>query len=117
MHDPRHITRTIARTPFLQRRINNNITRQEQHITNMARVYADVNQQMPRAYWDYDSVNISWGVLENYEVVRKIGKSRAHVLRERLKHLLTVCAQVAESTRRSLRASMWLTTRSASSKC
>jgi hypothetical protein len=41
----------------------------------MARVYADVNQQMPRAYWDYDSVNISWGVLENYEVVRKIGIS------------------------------------------
>lgn len=39
----------------------------------MARVYADVNQHMPRAYWDYDSVNISWGVLENYEVVRKIG--------------------------------------------
>lgn len=28
---------------------------------------------MPRAYWDYDSVNIQWGVLENYEVVRKIG--------------------------------------------
>ena len=41
----------------------------------MARVYADVNQQMPRAYWDYDSVNISWGILENYEVVRKIGSS------------------------------------------
>lgn len=42
-------------------------------ITNMARVYADINAQMPRAYWDYDSVNISWGLLENYEVVRKIG--------------------------------------------
>lgn len=40
----------------------------------MARVYADVNAQMPRAYWDYDSVNISWGILENYEVVRKIGQ-------------------------------------------
>jgi hypothetical protein len=40
---------------------------------SMARVYADVNAQMPRAYWDYDSVNISWGVLENYEVVKKIG--------------------------------------------
>lgn len=75
----------------------------------MARVYADVNQNMPRAYWDYDSVNISertgpgpegrtydvakldtiltnagWGVLENYEVVRKIGMSRArpHAMRE-----------------------------------
>ena len=41
----------------------------------MARIYADVNQQMPRSYWDYDSVNITWGVLENYEVVRKIGWS------------------------------------------
>ena len=40
----------------------------------MARVYADVNQLMPRSYWDYDSVNITWGVLENYEVVRKIGE-------------------------------------------
>ncbi|KAK3362682.1 casein kinase II [Lasiosphaeria hispida] len=42
----------------------------------MARVYAEVNQNMPRAYWDYDSVNISWGVLENYEVVRKIGRGK-----------------------------------------
>lgn len=40
---------------------------------SIARVYAEVNQNMPRSYWDYDSVNISWGVLENYEVVRKIG--------------------------------------------
>ncbi|XTI95390.1 Pkinase-domain-containing protein [Cenococcum geophilum] len=44
--------------------------------TSMARVYADVNANMPRAYWDYDSVNISWGVLENYEVVRKIGRGK-----------------------------------------
>jgi hypothetical protein len=27
----------------------------------MARVYADVNQAMPRSYWDYDGVNISKG--------------------------------------------------------
>lgn len=46
----------------------------------MARVYADVNQHMPKAYWEYDSVNITWGVLENYEVVRKIGTSmQAHL--------------------------------------
>ena len=42
----------------------------------MARVYADVNQHMPKSYWEYDSVNITWGVLENYEVVRKIGMGR-----------------------------------------
>lgn len=45
------------------------------HTTNMARIYADANEHMPRTYWDYDSVNISWGVLESYEVVRKIGAS------------------------------------------
>ena len=27
-------------------------------VAKMARVYADVNQNMPRSYWDYDSVNI-----------------------------------------------------------
>ncbi|WZH40398.1 cmgc ck2 kinase [Fusarium acuminatum] len=39
----------------------------------MARVYADVNQNMPRSYWDYDSVNISRGkyseVFEGINVV------------------------------------------------
>ena len=48
----------------------------------MARVYADVNQHMPKSYWEYDSVNITWGLLENYEVVRKIGtKSFKYMLR------------------------------------
>ncbi|OXV05198.1 hypothetical protein Egran_07034 [Elaphomyces granulatus] len=46
----------------------------------MARVYADVNEHMPRSYWDYDSVNISWGVSENYEVVRKIGNPSSVVI-------------------------------------
>lgn len=27
-------------------------------VATMSRVYADVNQNMPRSYWDYDSVNI-----------------------------------------------------------
>lgn len=45
------------------------------HPLFMSRVYADVNQRMPRSYWDYDAVNIQWGSLESYEVVRKIGNS------------------------------------------
>ena len=28
---------------------------------------------MPKSYWEYDSVNITWGFQENYEIVRKIG--------------------------------------------
>jgi hypothetical protein len=82
----------------------------------MARVYADVNQQMPRSYWDYDSVNITWGNLENYEVVRKIGMLNPSS-RPRVRTTDSISTVQDEgNTRRSLKASMWSTTRSVSSK-
>ena len=28
--------------------------------TSVARVYADVNQQRPPAYWDYEKMDIEW---------------------------------------------------------
>ncbi|KAH8804451.1 casein kinase II [Xylogone sp. PMI_703] len=37
---------------------------------------ADVTQQTPQSYGDYDSVNVTWGMPENYEVVRKIGRGK-----------------------------------------
>jgi hypothetical protein len=64
---------SYTKLPFFQPTINGYAV--NPHPCSMARVYADVNANMPRSYWDYDSVNISWGVLENYEVVRKIGES------------------------------------------
>jgi len=42
----------------------------------MARVYADVNQLVPRSSWDYKSMHITWGMAENYEIVRKIGRGK-----------------------------------------
>jgi casein kinase II subunit alpha len=45
----------------------------------MSHVYADVNQEMPRSYWDYLSVDISWGLLEDYEVVRRIGEFKFRI--------------------------------------
>jgi hypothetical protein len=71
----------------------------------MARVYADVNANMPRSYWDYDSVNISWGVLENYEVVRKIGAHATLIVHDRPRTVpLTFDIQVVANTLRSSRA-------------
>ena len=48
----------------------------------MARVYAEVNQNMPRSYWDYDSVNISelhlpcnlWGTLPT-DTMSRLGRA------------------------------------------
>lgn len=41
-----------------------------------ARVYADVNAHRHRDYWDYESASINWGNVEDYEVVRKIGRGK-----------------------------------------
>ena len=41
---------------------------------NITDLVDQVNKHMPKSYWEYDSVNITWGFQENYEVVRKIGR-------------------------------------------
>ena len=80
----------------------------------MARVYADVNQHMPKSYWEYDSVNITWGVLENYEVVRKIGIYMLLIAAERLQ--LAYFAQVEGNIQKSSKASTSSITKNASSR-
>lgn len=44
----------------------------------MARVYANVNNNMPRSYWDYDSVNISksWSSSPNTSFVDPVASRR-----------------------------------------
>lgn len=41
-----------------------------------ARVYCDVNVHKPREYWDYESYPIQWGNIENYQVIRKLGRGK-----------------------------------------
>ncbi|KAL6215416.1 hypothetical protein ACLB2K_014846 [Fragaria x ananassa] len=41
-----------------------------------ARVYADVNVQRPRDYWDYESLVLEWGDQDEYEVVQKVGRGK-----------------------------------------
>jgi len=40
------------------------------------RYYADVNQRRSRDYWDYESLAVTWGSQDDYEVVRKIGRGK-----------------------------------------
>lgn len=40
------------------------------------RVYADVNVNRPRDYWDYEALTVNWGDQEDYEVIRKIGRGK-----------------------------------------
>lgn len=56
LHGPTPHTRQY---PTLDPLTVSRITRHTSRRNIMARVYADVNQNMPRSYWDYDSVNIS----------------------------------------------------------
>ncbi|KAM0790894.1 hypothetical protein ACM66B_004733 [Microbotryomycetes sp. NB124-2] len=41
-----------------------------------ARVYPNVNDTFGRSWWDYDGLMVSWGVQDNYEVVRKVGRGK-----------------------------------------
>lgn len=34
---------------------------EEDSMSSIARVYADVNVNNPREYWDYENFNIEWG--------------------------------------------------------
>lgn len=43
---------------------------------SVARVYADVNKNKPKEYWDYDNLTIDWGNQEDYEVIKKIGRGK-----------------------------------------
>lgn len=45
-------------------------------MTSVARTYANANEVAPRSYWDYDNLQVAWGVQDNYEIVRKIGRGK-----------------------------------------
>ncbi|KAI9268256.1 Pkinase-domain-containing protein [Phascolomyces articulosus] len=43
---------------------------------SIARVYPDVNSKMPKTYWDYDNLQVQWGLQDNYEIIRKVGRGK-----------------------------------------
>uniref|UniRef100_A0A0K0D136 non-specific serine/threonine protein kinase n=1 Tax=Angiostrongylus cantonensis TaxID=6313 RepID=A0A0K0D136_ANGCA len=45
-------------------------------VPSKARVYADVNPSRPREYWDYESHVIEWGNIDDYQLVRKLGRGK-----------------------------------------
>jgi casein kinase II subunit alpha len=45
-------------------------------IVSRSRVFADVNVTRPKEYWDYESVTVTWGEQDDYEVVRKVGRGK-----------------------------------------
>ncbi|KAL4855478.1 Casein kinase II subunit alpha-1 [Chlorella vulgaris] len=45
-------------------------------MTSLARVYADVNVNNAKDYWDYENLAIEWGSQDDYEVVRKVGRGK-----------------------------------------
>eukprot|EP00164_Ancoracysta_twista_P003830 GFYU01005139.1.p1 GENE.GFYU01005139.1~~GFYU01005139.1.p1 ORF type:complete len:333 (-),score=104.44 GFYU01005139.1:4-1002(-) len=45
-------------------------------MASLARVYADVNPNRPRDYWDYENLVVSWGNQDEYEIIRKVGRGK-----------------------------------------
>lgn len=55
-----------------QGRIKQTIVRPQ----SVSRVYADVNDQRPEEYWNYEKLRIVWGQQDNYEIVKKVGRGK-----------------------------------------
>uniref|UniRef100_A0A671NC10 non-specific serine/threonine protein kinase n=1 Tax=Sinocyclocheilus anshuiensis TaxID=1608454 RepID=A0A671NC10_9TELE len=45
-------------------------------VASRARVYAEVNTQRPREYWDYESHVIEWGNQDDFQLVCKLGRGK-----------------------------------------
>jgi len=45
-------------------------------IATRSRVYADVNVNKPREYWDYECHVIEWGNIDDYQLLRKLGRGK-----------------------------------------
>jgi casein kinase II subunit alpha len=45
-------------------------------VVRRAKVYADVNSQKAREYWDYESHVVTWGQQDDYQAVRKLGRGK-----------------------------------------
>lgn len=44
--------------------------------SKLPKLYHDVNNHKPREYWDYEAMTVKWGKIDDYEVVRKIGRGK-----------------------------------------
>jgi len=45
-------------------------------VPSRARVYTEVNQLKPRDYWDYECHVIEWGSIDDYQLIRKLGRGK-----------------------------------------
>ncbi|CAJ0930457.1 unnamed protein product, partial [Mesorhabditis belari] len=45
-------------------------------VISRAKVYPEVNQNNPRDYWDYETHIIEWGNIDEYQLVRKLGRGK-----------------------------------------
>ncbi|KAF8566765.1 hypothetical protein P879_07177 [Paragonimus westermani] len=45
-------------------------------VASRARVYADVNCTRPREYWDYEAHHVRWSDLDDYQIVKKLGRGK-----------------------------------------
>lgn len=71
-------------------------------IPSRSRVYDDATLKKPREYWNYEAHQIEWGNIDDYQLVRKIGRGKYSEVFEGVKlpgdekivvKILKVCTQ------------------------
>ena len=65
-----------AHRPTHTRRGADQVRNKTPETVSKARVYRDVCVDRPRDYSDYESLVVSWGDQDDYEVIRKVGRGK-----------------------------------------
>ncbi|KAJ9071211.1 Casein kinase II subunit alpha [Entomophthora muscae] len=45
-------------------------------VESVSREYTDALARLPKDYWDYDNLAITWGNQDNYEIIKKVGRGK-----------------------------------------
>ena len=45
-------------------------------LKTQAHVYAEVNTHKPEQYSDYKSLEVDWGIQDDYQLIRKLGRGK-----------------------------------------
>lgn len=56
--------------------VSSRIVHRRMPLPSRARVYSDINLQKPRDYWDYECHVIEWGSIDDYQLLRKLGRGK-----------------------------------------
>mmetsp|Transcript_62510 Transcript_62510/g.76526 ORF Transcript_62510/g.76526 Transcript_62510/m.76526 type:complete len:374 (+) Transcript_62510:57-1178(+) len=79
------------------------VRRHQSSVISIAREYANINTKKDKEYWDYEQLQLSWNLPENYQIIRKIGRGKYSEVFEGfdIKKNTPICIKILKPVKKS----------------